>query len=140
MQDLAQFIANHMVLTYALAIILILLMILEFFRAKRNQHAINTSTMVQLINRENAVVIDVRPLDMHKKGHIIDAHPFSASVLMTNTKPLEKFKKRPIIVVCDTGFESQKMAAFLLRQGYNAHSLAGGQRAWTEADLPLIKE
>lgn len=140
MQDLAQFIANHLALTYTFAIALVLLMTIEFIRAKRNQSSINTAAAIQLINRENAIVIDIRSQLLYKAGHIIDAYSFTASDLMANTKPIEKFKKRPLIVVCDNGFDSQKMAAFLLRNGYNAYALAGGVRSWSEAELPLIKE
>ena len=140
MQDLAQFIANHMALTYLLATALVLLMAIEFMRTRRNQFAVDPAGAVRLINRENAAVIDVRSKELYKKGHIVDAYSFSATDLMSNAKPIEKFKKRPLVVVCTAGFDSQKMAAFLIRQGYNAYSLSGGMRAWSEAELPVVKE
>jgi len=52
---------------------------------------------------------------------------------------LEKFKSKPIIVVDNSGFESQKIASFLLKQGYTAYSLNGGMRAWATAQMPIIK-
>ena len=140
MQDLAQFIATHLALTYTLAITLVVLMTIEFMRARRNQTSIDVARAVQLINRENAVVIDIRSSEQYKKGHIIDSRSLMAKDMMLDTKVIEKFKKRPIVVVCATGFDSQKMAAFLIRHGYNAFALSGGVRSWSEAELPLIKQ
>lgn len=139
MQDLTTFIFNHLLLSYAFSGVLVLLMIVEFLRQKRNTFVIDTTRAVQLINHDNAVVIDIRVADSYAKGHIIDAVSITSSDLTTNTKKYEKYKLRPVIVVCNTGSESQKIAAFLLKQGYNAYSLSGGLRAWTGADMPLIK-
>lgn len=140
MQDLSQFIARHLGLTYALAITLLALMVIEYLRARRNQVNINTVQAVQLINRQNAVVIDIRADDTFRTGHILDAISLSSADLLNSGKKLEKYKKRPIIVVCNGGMESQKIAAHLLKQGYNAFSLAGGLRAWSDADLPIVKD
>ncbi|EKD71967.1 MAG: hypothetical protein ACD_46C00044G0004 [uncultured bacterium] len=137
MQDLGQFIAKHLALTYAFALVLILLMIVEFFRMRRNQVNINAAQAVQLINRQNAVIIDIRASELFAKGHIIDALSLSAADL-NNYKKIEKYKKRPIIIVCNSGIESQKVAAHLLKNGYNTFSL--GIRTWIDADLPLIKD
>lgn len=140
MQEISTFIINHLLLTYAFSGVLILLMIVEFLKQKRNAFVINTTRAVQLINHDNAIVIDIRVADSYAKGHIIDAQSIAASDLTTNTKKYEKFKLKPVIVVCNTGSESQKIAALLLKQGYNAYSLAGGLRAWSGADMPLVKE
>ena len=56
MQDIMTFLFNHMVLTYTLAIVLVLLMIIEFLRLKRHSFNVPVSKAIQLINRENAVV------------------------------------------------------------------------------------
>lgn len=140
MQDLTVFIAHHMGLTYAFAALFVALMIIEFLRAKRNNLRVDTTQAVQLINRQNAVVIDVRTKDIFRTGHIIDAIQINGSDLQTNNKKIERYRAKPIILVCENGNESQKIAALLLKQGYNAYSLSGGLRAWTEAELPLVKE
>jgi rhodanese-related sulfurtransferase len=138
MQDLMTFISQHLALTYTLAGTLLLLMLVEFLRLKRNTFCINVPKAVQLINREN--VIDIRNQDAFKNGHIIDAQALSAKEILDHSKKIEKFRTKPLILVCQTGQESQKIAALLLKQGYNVYSLSGGLRAWSEADLPLIKE
>jgi rhodanese-related sulfurtransferase len=140
MQELTTFLSNHMALTYALAIVLVLLMIIEFFRLKRHAFRVNTSQAIQLINREHAVILDIRSPDLFQKGHIIDAQLLTSKEILENPKKIERFKNKPIILVCSTGNESQKVTLSLIKQGYNVYLLSGGIRAWTEAALPLVKE
>lgn len=139
MQDLTTFIVNHMWLTYAFAIVVILLLIVEILRNRRNTFNIDVPQAVHLMNRENAVVIDIRPAEQFQQGHILAAMPLPASDITKSTQKLEKFRKKPLIIVCQSGIQSQKIAAFLIKHGYNSYSLAGGLRAWSEANMPITK-
>jgi rhodanese-related sulfurtransferase len=50
-------------------------------------------------------------------------------------------KDKPIIVVCDQGRESARIAGSLRKQGYEqAMSLEGGLRGWVQAGMPLSKK
>ena len=140
MQDLITFLNHHMTETYALAVILVLVMIVEYFRLKRNNFTIDVTKAISLINRENAAVIDLRSKETYLKGHILDAHVLNAREMEDNPKKLEKFRTKPMILVCATGLESQKVAASWTKKGYNVYSLSGGIRSWTDAGLPIIKE
>jgi rhodanese-related sulfurtransferase len=140
MQDLTTFLGNHPFLSLAAATVFVLVMMVELIRARRNIFNLSPVQITQLINRENAVVIDIRPSESYHKGHIIDAHSLMPQDIRQNLKKLEKFKSRPIIIVSNASSESQKIAALLLKHGYNAYSLAGGMRAWSEAQMPLVKE
>ena len=140
MQDLVTFISQHLLLSLAAVFIFVLIVLIEIIRVKRNVFHITPAKAIQLINRENAVVIDVRPQDAYHKGHVIDAISLSPKDVIEASKKLEKFKIRPIIIVANTGNEAQKMAASLLKRGYNAYSLIGGMRTWNEGQHPLIKE
>ncbi len=140
MQELTTFFSHHLLLSLAAAAIFVLIVIIETIRAKRNVFNVTPTQAIQLINRENAVVLDIRPKDAYRLGHIIDAISFTTQEITGTSKKLEKFKIRPIIIVATVGSESQKIAALLLKRGYNAYSLTGGMRAWNEGQLPLIKE
>ncbi len=140
MQDLTTFISKHLGLCLAAAFVFVLVTIVELIRAKRNIVNINPARVTMLINHDDAVVIDIRSSDSFRKGHIIDAVSMTAKELQENSKKLEKFKIRPIIVICNTGLESQKIAALLLKQGYNIYALSGGMRAWIEAQMPVVKD
>lgn len=140
MQDLNIFIANHLLACAALVAIFVLLTVVEFLRAKSKTAELTPSLATYKINREHAVVVDIRSSDAYKQGHIIDARHATADSILKNLTSLEKFKTKPIIVVGANSIESQKVAAFLKKSGYNAFSLAGGMRAWTDAQLPIIKD
>lgn len=140
MQDIILFIQHHLTLSLAAAVIFVLLLIIELLRAKRNNLMVDPKHMTQLINHHHAIVIDIRSKDIFSKGHVIDAMNIAANELKETSKKLEKFKSKPIIIVCVSGMEAQKVAATLLKQGYNAFGLSGGMRAWVSADMPVIKE
>jgi rhodanese-related sulfurtransferase len=109
-------------------------------RTRRHAYHISPVRSIQFINHENAVVLDLRSPDSYRKGHIIEAISMATKEIKENPKKLVKFQTRPLIIVDENGNEAQKIATMLLKQGYNAYSLAGGIRAWNEAQLPLIKE
>ena len=140
MENMTVFIAHHMGLFYGFAAILIGLMLIEFLRSKRAQARVAPKDAVLLINKKNAAVIDIRANDHFRNGHIVDAVNAPLRDWPTAAKKIERFKSKPVIVVCDNGVESQKAAASLTQQGYTAFALSGGLRAWTSAELPLVKE
>lgn len=140
MQDFTVFIANHMGLFYTFAILLIALMGIEFLRSKRNTFRVGPKEAVQLINKHHAVIVDVRAKDAFDKGHILNAVSMTAAELTNSGKKLAKFKGKPIILVCNTGMETQKLATTLKNNGHAAFSLAGGINAWADAELPIVRK
>ena len=140
MENVTDFVAQHMGLFYLLAAGLVGLMLIEFIRSKRGQSRIDPKAAVLLINKNNAVVVDVRPKESFLGGHIVDAINSPLHEWPTNAKKLDKYKNKPMIVVCGNGVDSQKAATNLAKEGYTAYILAGGMRAWSGADLPSVKE
>lgn len=140
MQDLTLFIANHPILLGAFGIVILLILIVEALRTKQNVYALSPQKAVQLINHENAQIIDIRSVDHFRKGHIIEAMNIPLAELKTNSKKLEKIRSRPIILVCSTGVESQKLASAWLKRGYTIYTISGGIRAWMNDQLPIVKE
>ena len=140
MENVTVFIAHHMGLFYAFSAALLALMLVEFIRAKRGQARLAPTDAVLMINKKNAIVIDIRANEIFRKGHIVDALSVPAHDLTEASKKLDKYKSKPVIVVCSNGVDSQKAAANLTKQGYTAFILTGGMRAWSGAALPLVKE
>jgi rhodanese-related sulfurtransferase len=139
MQEITTFISHHPLLSLGTVVVFLFLIFIELLRAKRNVTHINPVRVTQLINHQNAAVLDLRTNEAYKQGHIIDAYSLSAKDVQAGKK-LDKFKNRPIIIVCNANNEAQKIATLLLKQGYNAYSLAGGMRAWLDAQMPLVRE
>jgi len=109
-------------------------------RVLRPGQEVETSQAVQLINRRDAVVIDVRDAEEYKAGHITNARHIPADELGARVKELEKVKTKPIIVVCARGNRSAAAAAQLRKLGFaEVLSLRGGIAAWQQANMPLEK-
>jgi rhodanese-related sulfurtransferase len=95
---------------------------------------------VQLINRQDAAVIDVREPPEYKGGHITNARNIPEARLDERMKELEKLKKRPVIVSCARGNRSLAVVQRLRKLGFEqALSLRGGIAAWQQAGMPLEK-
>lgn len=95
---------------------------------------------VQLINRRDAVLVDIREAAEYGAGHIPNAKHIPQGELQGRLKELEKFKAKPLIVACNSGTRSQGAGALLQKSGFGeVYSLQGGISAWRQANLPLEK-
>lgn len=101
---------------------------------------ISATQAVTLMNRRNAVVVDVRDQGEFASGHLANARHIPLSRLGDGVKELEKFKNRPIVIVCQSGSRSAGAIGLLSKQGFSeVFSLRGGISAWQQANMPLEK-
>jgi rhodanese-related sulfurtransferase len=140
MQDIFLFAQNHAMLSIALLIVLLLLAVLELIKSKRGTQQLSPAGATQLINHQDAIVLDIRNTEAFNSGHIVDAISIPFSELENKYKKLDSFKARPILIVCATGSESPRAAGLLEKEGFKVFLLAGGIRSWKETDMPLVKE
>jgi rhodanese-related sulfurtransferase len=103
--------------------------------------SVTPAQATHLINREDALLIDVRDPGEYGSGHILGAKNLPlARIDAGGAEIAAKRKQKPVIVYCDTGNRSQKAAAVLRGQGYaQVLNLAGGFAAWRQAGLPVEK-
>ncbi|MGD2139165.1 MAG: rhodanese-like domain-containing protein [Burkholderiales bacterium] len=95
---------------------------------------------VQLMNRNDAVVLDVREQAEFGNGHISGSKHFPVGSLEQRSGELKKFLKKPVLVVCASGARSRKACGTLKKLGFeNVTVLAGGIGAWQQANLPIVK-
>ncbi|MCC6474269.1 MAG: rhodanese-like domain-containing protein [Burkholderiales bacterium] len=101
---------------------------------------VDTLQATQMLNREDAVFVDIREPAEYEKGHILHARNLPLKQLEEKARELEKYKNRPLIVHCDTGSRSGAAASLLRRKGFErVYSLSGGLAAWRQAGLPVEK-
>ncbi len=102
--------------------------------------SVNTLEATQLINRQDALVVDVREQAEYAQSHILNARLLSLSQLEARLGDIEKFKDKPVIVYCASGSRSNSAAAILRKSGFsNVANLSGGFAAWQQAGLPVQK-
>ena len=93
---------------------------------------------VTLINRSNALVLDVRDATEFAAGHIADATHIPLANLAERLGELKKYKNKAILVHCQRGTNSAKACDILRKAEFTqVHHLQGGLNAWLQAKLPV---
>lgn len=134
-----EFIRNNLLLI-VVAFVSGAMLIWPYVRKASAGPSINAARATQLINREDAVVVDVREPGAYAAGHIIGAKNVPLSRI-DGAPELAKRKEKPLIVYDEGGAGAAGKAAALLRkQGFSrVFNLAGGLGGWQQAGMPVEK-
>ena len=93
-----------------------------------------------MINRQDALVLDVRESDEFEKGHVIGSRSLPLGQIEARAGELEKYKAKPVVLVCHSGNRSGMAVGRLRKLGFQqVFNLSGGVTAWQQAGLPLEK-
>ena len=93
-----------------------------------------------MINRQDALVVDVRETAEWSSGHIPDARHIALGHLGKHLSEIEKYKEKPVILVCASGNRSGSACNVLKKAGFQqVFNLQGGIRSWSDAGLPMTK-
>jgi rhodanese-related sulfurtransferase len=134
-----EFVQNNWILI-AIAFVSGAMLVWPMARRSAGGPSVTTLQATQMINREDAVVIDLRDAPSFAKGHILGARNVPLADLARRASELEKVKAKPVIVHCENGNRSGSAAAVLRKHGFSrVHTLAGGYAAWQQAGLPVQK-
>jgi rhodanese-related sulfurtransferase len=139
-QDLLAFAERHLYLSLALAGLTLAILYTEIARLFRGYKALRPAELTGLMNRENALVIDLSASNDFEKGHIAGSKSVQPSQFDPENKLLANAKELPVVVVCRNGQGSADAAKRLKKAGFKqVYWLDGGIGAWQSADLPLVK-
>ncbi len=137
MEQLFAFVTNHPILVGTFVVLLVLFIRNEMVRGG---HAITAAQLVQLVNNENALVVDVRDKAEYDSGHIVDSINIPFSSLETRADELAKHKDRPLVLACKMGQHSGSAGTLLRKKGFeNVSRLKGGIAEWRGQSLPVVK-
>ncbi len=138
MDQLIEFIGNHWLLVAALIVVLGLLGYVSLVGSKGSVNALGATEM---INRRDALVVDIRSMNDFAKGHIINAVNIPVNDLKKQIGSLDKYRGKPVIVACRSGNQSQLAARQLRQAGFDeVYNLSGGMIGWQAANLPTTKK
>ncbi|MBK9163927.1 MAG: sulfurtransferase [Acidobacteria bacterium] len=88
-----------------------------------------------------AVLVDVREDNEWQMGHATDAIHLGRGVIERDIVGQIPNKEKEIILYCGGGYRSALAADMLQKMGYtNVFSMAGGWKAWRDADAPWEME
>ncbi|MEK7437848.1 MAG: rhodanese-like domain-containing protein [Pseudomonadota bacterium] len=124
----------------AIALVSGSMLLWPLLRRRTGGPSVNTLEATQMINRQDALMLDVREQAEYAQAHILNARGLPLSQLEARIGDLEKFKDKPLIVYCATDNRSSTAVVTLKKHGFaNVFTLSGGFAAWQSAGLPVQK-
>jgi len=116
-------------------------LLVEFIRQQRDKSLLTPIQATLLINREDAVAVDVRGQGDYEKGHLPNARHLPLADLERRSTELEKFRARPLILYCNSGVTATKAIATLKKAGFEKlYNLRGGVYEWEKAGYPMTRK
>ncbi|VAX05630.1 hypothetical protein MNBD_GAMMA26-1642 [hydrothermal vent metagenome] len=139
MEQFTEFVGNNFTLFLVLAVIIGLLT--HNLMSGFDRSIIVPARATELINREEAVVVDTSAMADFAKGHIINAINIPFNGFKDQINQLQKHKQAPVIIVDRTGTTSGSICKMLKADGFEqVYQIKGGLGAWRSANLPVSKK
>ncbi len=133
-----EFLAQEWILTLALLVVIVMLVLHE---ARKSGPSVSPQQAIGLINSEHGVFLDLRDAADFKQGHIVEALHIPATKLQARIAELEKYRDRPIVLVCKLGQQSGAAGKQLKAAGFSrVYKMTGGMMEWGNLQLPTVSK
>lgn len=131
-----EFLAQQWLLVAALLVVIVMLFMHE---GRKSGPALTPQQAINLVNAEGGMFLDLRDASDYKKGHISGAVNIPASKLAERMVELDKYKDKPIILVCKMGQQAGAAGKQLRAAGYTkVNRMTGGMMEWGNLQLPIV--
>jgi rhodanese-related sulfurtransferase len=116
-------------------------LLFELARSAGDKSQVTPIEATLMMNREDAIVIDIREQSEYARGHIPNAKHIPLGDLARRSTELDKFKDRPILVCCASGNRSRSAIETLKKAGFEKlFNLSGGLFEWEKAGQPISRK
>ena len=140
MDRLPEFVSQNLLIVMLFVGLTVAIVVSFVGRFTRGYREVTPAELTRLINRENALVVDLSPLAEFEKAHIPGSRHVAPSQFDPENKDLAKIKDRPVVVVCRNGMSAGAAAKRLVKAGFSqVATLGGGVQQWLAAELPVAK-
>ena len=113
----------------------------DLIRSRGDTSQLSPVQATLLINREDAIILDVREQGDYAKGHIPNARHIPLSEFARRSAEMEKWKGQPLILCCASGGRSESAGAQLRKAGFEKiYNLRGGMMEWEKAGQPISRK
>ncbi|SMF22365.1 Rhodanese-related sulfurtransferase [Alteromonadaceae bacterium Bs31] len=133
---LTAFLAEQWILISILSVLVAALIVVE---GRKGGAALSHHEITRLINKGEAVLLDVRDKKEFSVGHIVDAIHIPYAKLADRASELEKHRDKTIIVVDKMGQHSGAAGKTLKDKGFTVSRMQGGMAEWQSQNLPVVK-
>jgi rhodanese-related sulfurtransferase len=131
-----EFLSQQWMLVGALLAVIVMLILHE---GRKSGPSLSPQQAINVVNSEDGVFIDLRDAAEFKKGHIVNAINIPSAKLPSRLVELEKFKDKPIVLVCKMGQQSSAAGKQLKAESYTkVYKMTGGMMEWSNLQLPTV--
>ncbi len=132
-----EFLAQQWILAAALLAVVVMLVLHE---TRKSGPSVSPQQAINLINSEQGVFVDLRDGADYKQGHIVGAMNIPTAKLAERAAELEKYRDKPIVLVCRMGQQAGAAGKQLKAKGFEkVYKMTGGMMEWGNLQLPLVK-
>lgn len=136
MQLFIEFLTQQWTLAAALLAVLVMLFVHE---TRKSGPSLSPQQAINLVNADDGVFLDLRDAAEFGKGHIVGAINIPAAKLPDRMAELDKYKDKPIVLVCKMGQQSGTAGKQLRAAQYDKVSkMTGGMMEWANLQLPTV--
>lgn len=138
--EIFPFFKNHPILTLGWVAIAFMIIQMTVKMKLSKVKVISNVIAIQMINNQNAAVVDLRNADNFKKGHIAESiNILPIDIKNGSTKSIDKYKALPVILVDENDLNTVALGETLSKQGFNhLFALKDGIAGWNGENLPLV--
>lgn len=137
MDQLIEFVGNHWWLVGIWGAFVAALL---WDNKQRAGASVSPAQAIQMINKEDALVVDIRDKKDFSAGHLSNAKNIPFASLAGRMGELEPHKSHPLILVCKTGTTVSVASKMLKEKGFNAIRMSGGMMEWEAQKLPVVRK
>lgn len=131
-----EFLVQQWILAAALMVSIAMLI---FHESRKSGPSLTPQQAILVVNGEEGVFVDLRDAAEFRKAHIVNAVNIPATKLPDRMVELEKFKDRPVVVLCKMGQQSGAAGKQLKAAGYTkVYKMTGGMMEWSNLQLPTV--
>ena len=122
-------------MTALLAVIVMLIM----HESRKSGPSLSPQQAINLVNAQEGVFVDLRDSGEFSKGHIMGAVNIPATKLPERMVELEKYKDKPVVLVCKMGHQASTAGKQLKAANYSqVNKMTGGMMEWGNLQLPTV--
>jgi rhodanese-related sulfurtransferase len=119
--------------------LLALIGMLIMHEARKAGPSLSPQRAINLVNAEEGVFVDLRDATEFRKGHIVNAINIPATKLPERMVELEKYRDKPVVLVCKMGQQSGAAGKQLKAEKFaQVYKMTGGMMEWGNLQLPTV--
>lgn len=133
-----EFAAQQWLLFAALMAVIAMLIAHE---SRKAGPSLSPQQAINLVNSESGVFVDLRDAKAFQQGHIVDALHLPLAKIEERRGELEKYREKPLILVCNMGQHAGTASRQLKEAGFEkVYKMAGGMMEWSREQLPTVSK